>query len=156
MAYGVERPVTKLGLKTPGQEIEILIPEKIDMGLKIEYEFDNDFAGLYYPLPANEPSNSAVPKATNPEKISQPSSTTTGLPTPAKGALPKLESLPRPEQLFPSMTPYHIIVESRPDKITVQSSHQPCLNLLTSYLKKNIRFVDNTADKVRPFLTPTA
>ena len=63
--------------------------------------------------------------------------------------LPSLESLGRPETLFPSQLPYTLIVSGMGDALMVQASHQPSLELLASYLDRYTRTVDTNHRKVR-------
>ncbi|KAK7436903.1 hypothetical protein VKT23_018923 [Stygiomarasmius scandens] len=50
--------------------------------------------------------------------------------------LPAVELLARPNELFKSTAPHILMVNYRGDKMTVQSSHEPSLELLANYLKK--------------------
>lgn len=69
--------------------------------------------------------------------------------------LPSLDMLPRPEDLFESRAPYYIIVEVLHERIVVQASHQPSLELLTEYLRKYRSTMVNDARKVgRSALNP--
>lgn len=68
-------------------------------------------------------------------------------------SLPELDSLPRPERLFETTLPYHMIVRIRESNvnsgIVVQSSHQPSLELLAAYLTKYTKSMKGVATKVR-------
>ncbi|MCJ1247058.1 hypothetical protein MMC30_004269 [Trapelia coarctata] len=59
-------------------------------------------------------------------------------PNPATNAspLPTLATLPRPELLFPTIAPYHLILRQTAGDIMIEGSHQPSLELLCAYLKK--------------------
>ncbi|ESK91319.1 hypothetical protein Moror_2782 [Moniliophthora roreri MCA 2997] len=61
--------------------------------------------------------------------------------------LPTINALARPNELFVSTTPHILMVHYRTDKITVQCSHQPSLELLETYLKKWAK--TNTNDSLR-------
>ncbi|THU90581.1 hypothetical protein K435DRAFT_968602 [Dendrothele bispora CBS 962.96] len=50
--------------------------------------------------------------------------------------LPALELLARPNELFKSTAPHILMVNHRGDKMTIQCSHEPSLELLANYLKK--------------------
>ena len=68
-------------------------------------------------------------------------------------SLPDLDSLPRPERLFETTLPYHMIVRIRESNvnsgIVVQSSHQPSLELLAAYLTKYTKSMKGVSTKVR-------
>ncbi|TAQ88744.1 hypothetical protein B7494_g2926 [Chlorociboria aeruginascens] len=51
-------------------------------------------------------------------------------------SMPLLEQIPRPEDLFVSQPPYHLIVVTSAQNITIQASHQPSLELISAYFKK--------------------
>lgn len=87
---------------------------------------DDDWASVALPTRQPQAQQSA---STN------PASTTTELPT--------LDRLPRPELLFQSQTPYHLIVKIVHNAIHIYSSHQPSLELLSAYLTKYARNIDN-------------
>ncbi len=63
--------------------------------------------------------------------------------------LPSLDTLPRPERLFESLGPNHLIVKLLHNGIVVQSSHQPSLELLAGYLRKYMKSMKNVTVKVR-------
>ncbi len=63
-------------------------------------------------------------------------------------AMPSLTELPRPEILFASQTPYHLIVKVVHDGIVVQGSHQGSLELLAGYLQRYTRDIENISIKV--------
>ena len=63
--------------------------------------------------------------------------------------LPSLDALPRPERLFESQLPYHLIVKILHDGMVVQSSHQPSLEILAGYLTKYTKSRKNVSVKVR-------
>ena len=63
--------------------------------------------------------------------------------------LPALASLAKPETLFLSQVPYHIILQIRHNSISVQGSHQPSLQLLNDYFEKYARIDRNDSRKVR-------
>ena len=63
--------------------------------------------------------------------------------------LPALASLAKPETLFLSQVPYHIILQTRENSISVQGSHQPSLQLLNDYFEKYARIDRNDSRKVR-------
>ncbi|KAK7022928.1 hypothetical protein VNI00_016818 [Paramarasmius palmivorus] len=50
--------------------------------------------------------------------------------------LPTVNALARPNELFLSTAPHILMVHYRTDKITVECSHQPSLELLSNYLTK--------------------
>lgn len=65
--------------------------------------------------------------------------TATAAAPPVPTKLPDLETLARPEELFRMLAPYHIIMDVADDEISIHGSHQPSLELLAGYFKKNIR-----------------
>lgn len=75
-------------------------------------------------------------------------------------ALPSLDALPRPERLFESQLPYHMIVRlldsAMNSGVVVQSSHQPSLELLAGYLTKYTKSMSGVSEKVRKPLLPTS
>ena len=70
----------------------------------------------------------------------------------APTTMPSLDELPRPEILFASQIPYHLIVKVVHDGMVVQGSHQGSLELLARYLQKHTRNVENVSIKVSPAL----
>lgn len=62
--------------------------------------------------------------------------------------LPNLESLPRPEILFSSQTPYHLMVKIVHNGNHIYCSHQGSLELLSAYLNKYVRNIDNPSIKL--------
>ena len=66
----------------------------------------------------------------------------------AATTMPSLDELPRPEILFASQIPYHLIVKVVHDGMVVQGSHQGSLELLARYLQKHTRNVENISIKV--------
>lgn len=62
--------------------------------------------------------------------------------------MPSLDELPRPEMLFAAQTPYHLIVKVVHNGMVVQGSHQGSLELLTGYLQKYTRDIENISVKV--------
>lgn len=67
-------------------------------------------------------------------------------------SLPALQTLPRPDILFQTLTPYLIQVSSvGANKITVTGSHEPSLRLLAEYLQ---RWVKHDPQDVRKVSTP--
>lgn len=79
-----------------------------------------------------------------------PSRTTRGQASAAApSAIPSLSELPRPEVLFASQTPYHLIVKVVHDGMVVQGSHQGSLELLAGYLQRYTRDIENISVKVR-------
>ena len=67
-------------------------------------------------------------------------------------AMPSLDELPRPEMMFATQTPYHLIVKAVHNAIIVQGSHQGSLELLAGYLQKYTRDIENISVKVSPAL----
>ncbi|KAL8693452.1 MAG: hypothetical protein Q9218_001723 [Villophora microphyllina] len=63
--------------------------------------------------------------------------------------LPSAQSLARPDILFASQVPYHMIVTIMHDGIIVMGSHQPSLQLLKDYFEKYARVDQNRSDKTR-------
>ncbi|KAF2152206.1 hypothetical protein K461DRAFT_321256 [Myriangium duriaei CBS 260.36] len=51
-------------------------------------------------------------------------------------SLPALDQLARPEDLFDSQPPYHMIITAESGRVIVQGSHQPSLQLISAYFKK--------------------
>lgn len=62
--------------------------------------------------------------------------------------IPVLDEIPRPETLFATQTPYHLIVKVVQSGMVVQGSHQASLELLAAYLEKYTRAVENITVKV--------
>jgi len=95
---------------------------------------DDDWASVTLPSreqQARNPAGSAAPMSTK---------------------LPTLDSLPRPEILFPSQTPYHMMVEIIHNGISIHGSHQPSLELIASYLTKYARTMQNSSKQ--PIIKP--
>lgn len=67
--------------------------------------------------------------------------------------LPSVQTLARPDILFASQAPYHIIVQITHNGISVQASHQPSLQLLKDYFEKYARVDWNDSNRVRLFST---
>ncbi|OAP65584.1 hypothetical protein AYL99_01556 [Fonsecaea erecta] len=66
--------------------------------------------------------------------------------------LPALETLPRPEILFRTTTPYVMLVSSNaPNKITINGTHESSLQLLAEYLQRWIRTDPQDVRKI-PYL----
>ena len=63
-------------------------------------------------------------------------------------ALPALDTLPRPERLFDTLQPSHLIVKVLHNGMVVQSSHQPSIELLAGYLRKYTKLLKNVSAKV--------
>lgn len=63
-------------------------------------------------------------------------------------AMPDLDELPRPELMFATQTPYHLIVKLVHNGIVVQGSHQGSLELLAGYLQRYTRDIQNISVKV--------
>ena len=74
----------------------------------------------------------------------------TNLPAPGipSEMLPSLDTLPRPERLFESSLPCHLIVKLLHNGMVVQSSHQPSLELLSDYLTKYTKSMKNVSTRV--------
>ncbi|KIW89577.1 uncharacterized protein Z519_09733 [Cladophialophora bantiana CBS 173.52] len=73
-------------------------------------------------------------------------------PEPNTDVLPSLETLPRPEILFQTTTPYLMVVSSNGlNKVTVNATHEPSLRLLAEYLKRWIRTDPQDVRKI-PYL----
>ena len=87
---------------------------------------DDDWASISLPSRTEQPQN---PSANAAAAISR--------------ELPTLESLPRPEILFSSQTPYHLMVKIVRNGIHIYCSHQGSLELLLAYLTKYVRNIDN-------------
>ena len=66
--------------------------------------------------------------------------------------MPSLDELPRPEMMFASQTPYHLIVKVIHNGIVVHGSHQGSLELLAGYLQRYTRDIQNISVKVRGVL----
>ncbi|KAL8820736.1 MAG: hypothetical protein Q9191_007455, partial [Dirinaria sp. TL-2023a] len=62
-------------------------------------------------------------------------------------ALPSVTSLARPESLFATRAPYHMILQVLHNSIRVQGSHQPSLQLLKEYFSKYARVDRNNSYK---------
>lgn len=62
---------------------------------------------------------------------------------------PILGQIPRPEDLFSSKLPYHLIVMARTRSVIIQGSHQQSLELISAYFKKWARDLKNDTRKVR-------
>ncbi|KDR80202.1 hypothetical protein GALMADRAFT_136727 [Galerina marginata CBS 339.88] len=69
-------------------------------------------------------------------------------------ALPTVERLERPAELFKSITPYILTVDATTRQLVIQGSHQPSLELLAAYLKKWAKTNMNDSQK-RPVLAVT-
>ncbi|OQV02927.1 hypothetical protein CLAIMM_08041 [Cladophialophora immunda] len=66
--------------------------------------------------------------------------------------LPVLETLPRPEILFSTTTPYVMLVSlNAPNQITIHGTHEPSLRLLAEYLQRWIRTDPQDVRKI-PYL----
>lgn len=66
----------------------------------------------------------------------------------ASTALPSVHMLARPEVLFASQVPYHMILQISSGGISVQGSHQPSLQLLKEYLERYAKIDRNDSYKV--------
>lgn len=50
--------------------------------------------------------------------------------------IPAIRTMARPEQLFTTLLPYHLIVTSSSRKLTIQGSHEPSLIAISDYFEK--------------------
>ena len=76
------------------------------------------------------------------KQVASPTST-------APTILPSISSLAKPETLFSSQVPYHMILQVMPSCIIVQGSHQPSLKLMKEYFQKHARIDRNDSNMVR-------
>lgn len=66
-------------------------------------------------------------------------------------SLPTLSTLPRPDNLFPTLLPYTLIVRRTGSGIDIEGSHQPTLELISEYFKRHARKnLNDTRQVCRP------
>jgi hypothetical protein len=76
-------------------------------------------------------------------------SSSTSQRVPAVTRLPLLNSLSKPESLFPSLLPYFVIVTNSGPNIHIQASHQPTIDLVHGYFQMHTRKNMNLTTQVR-------
>ena len=141
------RPKTSLGRRevtATAPHFIIALPESETPYRSAYSSFESDFQTIFDDdAPANDDRwthvTTTVPARGQYEPASQGHSSE---------GLPSLDALPRPERLFESQLPYHLIVKVLHNGIVVQSSHQPSLELLASYLIKYTKSMKNVSTKV--------
>jgi hypothetical protein len=89
----------------------------------------------------------SMQKTTIADWIDIPSSTPQRVP--AVTCLPSLNSLSKPESLFPSLLPYFVIVTNSGANIHIQASHQPTIDLVHGYFQMHTRKNMNLTTQVR-------
>ncbi|KAI9816268.1 MAG: hypothetical protein M1827_001869 [Pycnora praestabilis] len=148
---GVEaRPGSQVMTDFVGARFVIGIPETRPPYSNVSAFFASDFEKLF-----NVPSRGNV-QGTNDDddwaSVALPSRTRDQdralqaniVPTP----LPSLDTIPRPDILFASLTPYHMIVKIAHASILIYGSHQGSLELLEGYLQKYVRNTEGLSIKV--------
>ncbi|KAJ7066526.1 hypothetical protein C8F01DRAFT_1248530 [Mycena amicta] len=138
----VTRPVTKWVAKFATFNLYVPKTEPVSQA-KLESGLDKDFENLlnedakeddWAEVKVEAVSSRAT--ATLPPARVVPVSTAVVNNLPTVERMPVLDGLARPNQLFAATGPYILTVEERGATIFVQSSHEPSLELLSSYLKK--------------------
>jgi len=164
-AYNGSRP--RAAFKANLGVLTLEIPSRdLPMDSETDAGFDKDLDNLFS-LPPSESSLTSAPVANDDEwaevipgyetrSTSQPAvvSPPTVQATPRSQALPTVERLGRPAELFKSTTPYILTVNASTNPLVIHGSHQPSLELLASYLKKWAKANMNDSLK-RPILTVT-
>ncbi|KAG8529608.1 uncharacterized protein KY384_006245 [Bacidia gigantensis] len=138
--FPLGRPTTILSKSTSPPTLQIQIPDSKPPYAPPNFEddFDNFFESrrLTTAMPQQAPIASKMATRTAAVTSSPPRS------------LPALDTLARPDILFGSLVPYHMIIDLRSDRLSIQGSHQPSLDLLFRYLKKHIGGNPDTAEKI--------
>ncbi len=107
--------------------------------------FATDFQTIFATNPAASTSHENDDWASEslPSRLPQPQNRSTNAAAATSTELPTLTSLPRPEILFSAQTPYHLMVKIVRDGLHIYCSHQGSLELLSGYLTKYVRNIDN-------------
>ena len=134
---------------TSGPQMQILLPKSFSTSVDIAACFLDDFDHLFEEHQSDNGSVAAERAGTSTDienalSHQQAPKASNAVPQ----SLPNPNMLPRPEDLFPTLAPYYMIIEVKFDRMTIQGSHQPSLEVLAKYFLKHIRSTDNTRDKV--------
>ncbi|KIY66244.1 hypothetical protein CYLTODRAFT_38800 [Cylindrobasidium torrendii FP15055 ss-10] len=121
---------------------------------RVSAALEKSFDHLFSPAKVDVEDEDWADVKTPPLPSSRSGDTAT-LPTAADGTptcLPTVDQLPRPSDLFASKAPYTLIVTAGHDRLEIQCSHEPSLQLLHDYLKKHAKVNQNDSLR-RPIYT---
>lgn len=145
------RPGTqvKTELAKTGATFTIGIPESLPPYKNVSACFMTEFEKLF--TKSSKQTGSAQAQGAEDEDwadVTMPSKTRGQTTDILSTTMPSLDELPRPEMLFAAQTPYHLIVKVVHNGMVVQGSHQGSLELLTGYLQKYTRDIENISVKL--------
>lgn len=144
------RPKTTFSSKT--SSFTISIPKKpMSIPSKAASGFQSDFQDLFNQKPTvPRTSTSRDDEWAAVDETGEAQSISMGMKEMEIDSLPSIDTLPRPDVLFRTLTPYlvHVTLTSS-TKITVNATHGPTLHLLSEYLKRWTKADNRDSRKVQ-------